>query len=270
MEMMEGCRLPELVFERTGPCWFCECESENNAKNEEDEDPESPDGQAEGPENGETNDASKLGINLKSEPSWPIKHKISEHDPMPEGEETRIVAAAHHLLPGNASVKKANSIHKYMVWKNRNPCKFKRQIGYDINAAENGIWLPGNYAVRKESKFGKNWSSFGDPFKDGYAQAAMKSSGGLQFHDAHPAYSSNVERTLNDVGRKLDAMWVDRSKCPVCGKDRDGQNDPPYGLVGRLNRLSYEHRKVLMFAAMNRKAIESGYYTSSRVRDLPK
>lgn len=264
MEMMEPAALPDLAVERTKPCWFCQGEG-SSKPNKETEDPPSPTGPFESAENGEHNDASVLGGNLGNRPKWSITHKVDPEDPIATGTSTEIVPAAHHLLPGNASVKKATPLHKYMVWNGTNPKGFKGPIGYDINSADNGVWLPGNYAVRKETDFGKNWSKFKDPFQNAYALAAMKNSGNLQLHDAHPAYNSNVLKTLEDVANKLDELWKDESKCPLCGDSLKDKLDPPYGLVGRLNSLSAEHRKPLLFTAANKKAINSGYYTSSRV-----
>ncbi len=265
MEMCESAALPDMVLQKAGPCWFCEEKPAEKLQNKENEDPPSPEGMKASLENGEHNDASALGVSIGSRPVWKISHKVSPEDPIEQGVETEVTPAAHHLLPGNASVKKATLLHKYMLWQGKNPLGFKGPIGYDINGAANGVWLPGNYAVRKDTDFGKNWSEFAELFKSGYAKAAMKSCGNMQLHDAHPAYNAKVLNTLLNVAKKLDAKWVDRSKCPVCGKDLKDQAEPPYGLVGRLNALSSEHRKVLVFTAHNHKAIASGYYTSSRV-----
>jgi hypothetical protein len=265
MEMLEMAALPDLALEKTDPCWFCDEKPAGGPNNNENESPPSPEGMTASAENSESNDATELGRNLGSRPSWNIRHKVDPEDPIEDGEETEIVPAAHHLLPGNASVKKAKGLHKYMLWQGKNPLSLSGPIGYDINNAQNGVWLPGNYAVRKETDFVKNWGEFKDPFKDAYAKAAMKNAGNLQLHDAHPAYNSNVLKTLEDVAKKLDEKWEDHKKCPVCGKEMKDGNRPPYGLVGRLNRLSGEHRKALVFPEKNRKAIRSGYVTSSRV-----
>jgi HNH/ENDO VII superfamily nuclease len=265
MEMLEPAALPDVVLERTKPCWYCQGEKPGEVDNKENEDPASPTGPLAGPENGEHNDASVLGGNLKNRPKWNISHKVEAEDPIAAGTETEVVPAAHHLLPGNASVNKAKALHKYMVWDGTNPKGYNNAIGYDINGADNGVWLPGNYAVRKETDFGKNWSKFKDPFKNAYARAAMKNAGNLQLHDAHPSYNTNVLNTLLEIGRKLDELSKDESKCPMCGDDLKDKLEPPYGLVGRLNSLSAEHRKPLIFTAANKKAINSGYTTSSRV-----
>jgi len=268
MEMGEPAGFVPMMTQTTSPCWFCEEEPKTDLTNGEDESPASPEGQTEGAENGESNDASVLGKNLGDRPTWSIKHKVDPEDPIAAGESTNIVPAAHHLLPGGASVNKATGLHKYMLWKGKNSLGLSGPIGYDINSAPNGVWLPGNYAVRKDTVFNKTWGDFKDPFKNAYARAAMKNAGNLQLHDAHPAYNSNAKQTLLDLAKKLDEMWQDRSKCPVCKKDMKDKNRPPYGLVGRLNMLSGEHRKTLIFPEQNRKAINSGYVTSSRVLDV--
>lgn len=265
MEMMEPAKLPDIVMKKTTPCWFCEEKPKDDRTNKEEEDPESPQGAVAGPENSETNDASKLGGNLPSRPNWHIPHKVDPEDPIPDGTKTDIVPAAHHLLPGNASVKKASDLHKYMLWNGDNSLGLSGPIGYDINCTQNGVWLPGNYAVRKDTDFKKNFSKFQDPFKNAYAQAAMEKSGDRQLHDAHPEYNSNVLSTLADVATKLDAQFKDRSTCPICKNKLQDANRPPYGLVGRLNELSAEHEKAVRFPKLNSKAIGSGYITSSRV-----
>jgi hypothetical protein len=48
--------------------------------------------------------------------------------------------------------------------------KAKGNIGYNVNARTNGVWLPGNYGVRP-------W--------------------GAQFHDAHKQYSKFVRKVLD-------------------------------------------------------------------------
>lgn len=265
MEMLESVALPDFAIEKSGPCWFCEEKHKGKLENSETEDPPSPEGMTESPENSEHNDASTLGQRLRSRPKWFIKHKVAPEDPIQAGEQTEVGAAAHHLLPGNASVKKAAALHKYMLWQGKNPLGLMGPIGYDINNAENGVWLPGNYAVRKDTDFKKNWGEFEEPFKDAYAKAAMKNASDRQLHDAHPKYNDKVLKTLQDIAGKLDANWQDRSKCPVCKEKLENQNRPPYGLVSRLNRLSKEHEKALVYTATNRRAINSGYFTSSRV-----
>jgi hypothetical protein len=275
MQMMEPTALPGLVLEKTEKCWFCDQKPKKPKKNKEKEDPASPTGKRASRENSEHNDSSALGKALKKRPTWTIDHKVQidrkvqMEDPIKQGEKTNIVPAAHHLIPGGASLNKAGSLHKYMVWKGKNvKPPFAGPIGYDVNCRQNGVWLPGNYAVRRGTEFKKSWGKFRDPFKSAYAQAAMKKAGNLQLHDAHPKYNDNVREILVFVGKKLEETWTDRKKCPVCKDDLKDQGDPPYGLVGRLHRLSGELKKALIFPRKNTKAITSGYITSSRVNDV--
>lgn len=275
MEMLEKIALPDVTLASDGDCWFCKQEPEEDQTtlaNEEDESPPSPEGKAAGAENEETNNASALGKNLEDEPEWKISHSLHEEDPIADGETTKIVPAAHHLLPGNASVNKAEALHKFMLWKGKNDLNFSGPIGYNINNAKNGVWLPGNYAVREGTRFEKTWSEFKKGFQNQYAKQAMKNAGSIQFHDAHRRYNSNVKKTLLDIAEKLDAKSNKGEKCPVCGKDipedANKKKRPPYGLVQRLNYLSTEHQKALKHPAQNQKAISNGYYTSSRVKSV--
>ncbi|HEX2956692.1 MAG TPA: AHH domain-containing protein, partial [Chitinispirillaceae bacterium] len=212
MEMMESIKLPDLALEKKGPCPYCEEEpSSDKIENKEVESPLSPEGMDEGPENSETNDASLLGAALKNRPTWKISHKVDDEDPIKQGQKTDIVPAAHHLLPGNASVKNATALHKYMLWQGKNELGLSGPIGYDINNEQNGVWLPGNYAVRewtgpkddrRKTEWGKNWSKFGDNFRLAYAKNAMKAAEDLQLHDAHSVYNDKVRSTLEDIAEK--------------------------------------------------------------------
>jgi hypothetical protein len=270
-QVLQPVGLPDIVLDKTEKCWFHDQDPQDQVQNDEVESPASPESTVEGPENSEHNDASELAKSLTKASSpkptdWTIKHKVHKDDPIAVGEETKVSAAAHHLLPGGAAVNKASGLHKYMVWKKKNTLHFSGPIGYNINNALNGIWLPGNYAVRKETDFKKNWSDFSPEFQNAYAIKAMEGSLGKQLHDAHTAYNANVLATLNEVARKLDANWVEEDPvCPVCGKDLKDTRPPPYGLVGRLNALSQEHKKPLEHPSQNLAAIGNGYYTSSRV-----
>ncbi len=242
-------------------CWFCE-EKSNHKVTDIDADPETNDSDSEDdvPENDEKNDASKLGSNLGSQPSWTIT--------CPEQEiETKVMAAAHHCIPGNASLKKCKNLLKYMK-EGQSPVNLSGDIGYGINHKKNGVWLPGNYNVRSgKEHYKKNWGAYtgvsGDKFKNNYAIESMKKSG-LQFHDAHPAYSENVLDTLTDIVRKLGKP---KDTCPICEKKLD-KTRPPYGLVGRLDFVSGEHRTMIttMGKKRGKKFVESGYFTSSRVK----
>lgn len=235
-----------------GACWACEAPPPEDPKpNDLAEDPDS----ASAAENNLHNDSSKLGRNLGRRPSWNIT--VSDRDAS-GGTVTRsvtVVPGAHHLIPGNASLKKTPSLLALME---KQKGKVREDIGYDVNGAKNGIWLPANYGVRSDSEFGKAWSAYG--FQNDYALAAMKRAG-AQFHDAHPDYSRNVQRTLRALADKIKLQAPE--KCGICEKEISDKARPPYGLVGRLDGVSRQHRAFLA-GPVRKWPLASGYYTSAR------
>src|SRR5690349_16441988 len=229
-------------------CWFCQQKPESTeVTNDLAEDPNSLGGPPAIPENDVANDSSALGSNLGNRPDWAITA------PNDEEQEATIVPAAHHLIPGNASYKRAPELHKY-VSGDKN--LIQSDIGYNVNCAENGVWLPGSYGVHPGATTtgNKKWSKY--KYQDAYAIKAMKAAG-AQFHDAHPKYSTNVKNTLCSLAEKLDAMYEKNDgNCPVCGKkasDDAGKLTPPFGLVGKLNGISASHRTMLKGRKMRQK-----------------
>ena len=243
------------------PCWFCSERPTWNLQNNETADPDTSDSEAEDgvPENDETNCSSALGVNLGSPPQWKI-------DCPDTGKKTTVVPGAHHCIPGGASLAKATALHDFM--RKGGPFNLASDIGYDVNARENGVWLPANYGVRSQNDhYTKNWSSFSPTFKQQYAERAMAKASGAQFHDAHPKYSKNVLKTLEALAEKLGEP-VD--KCPVCKKKYENGVTPPFGLVGRLNQISSHHRRLITAsnASDAKTYATNGYYTSSRVKTM--
>lgn len=240
------------------PCWFCSEQPTWDLKNEEVADPETADSESEDgvPENDETNCSSALGQNLGSPPSWSVACPDS-------GKASAVVPGAHHCIPGGASLAKATLLHDFM--RKGGPFNLASDIGYNVNARPNGVWLPANYGVRAGSNgYTKNWSSFNPVFKQTYAERAMKAASGAQFHDAHPRYSKNVLKSLEALAEKLGEP---KDKCPVCKKKFANGVPPPFGLVGRLNGIS-AHHKLLITTANPKDAktyASEGYFTSSRV-----
>jgi len=157
--------------------------------------------------------------------------------------------AAHHLIPGNASLKNSELfMSEEYLWKDG---KAKGNIGYDINTKANGLWSPGNYGVRP-------WGTEGSKFEAGnrgleakdFAFAAMET-WGTQFHDAHPKYSEFVKDCLDKVFDKLEAqeeIWCleakKREKSPE-------EKDPLYPLVRRLDTISARMKRMLEFPTTN-------------------
>lgn len=163
------------------------------------------------------------------------------------------VVAAHHLIPGKASLalsklkpfmKEGGSVKtdSGKSW------KIACHIGYNINGAHNGIWLPGNYAIRKPTKSwykspdaSKTWSQLGGhPWCINYVASVSKITQ-RQFHDTHEKYSEAVEELLNKIATKLHAH---QDKCEKCAKEKN-KITPPYFIKQRLYNISnYLHRQL--------------------------
>lgn len=257
--------------ELTSPCWFCEEQKKDKGKelkNDEKADPDTSnaDKPDEVPENDIKNSSSVLGDKLlKSEkqdepPQWIIRNPL--RDNLDEAA-TTVVPGAHHCIPGNASFLKANQLLQFV----RKGKHYSSDIGYSINHENNGVWLPGNYAVRASAKeFGKKtWTNQSKEFQNKYVERACEESGGRQFHDAHRKYNQRCLSSLNALGAKL--RKPNMEKCPVCEKKLQKQR-PPFGLVKKLDLISSKYKTKLLHPT--KKDIDNGFYTSSKMRDLYK
>jgi hypothetical protein len=184
-----------------------------------------------------------------------------------ETEEYDLQYAPHHLIPGNASLKGSavvpfmgddDTIADYVAEGTASKIKEGRSIGYDVNAADNGQWLPSPYALSMRNEWpsekdvevvkkrkGIDLGPVTEAFKQAYVAAAIEESG-AQFHMSHEPYSEKVQEILKAVGARL-KLLSDGSHCPIAkkSKDKDGKFDPPYGLVARLNVLSDNMRRLV-------------------------
>lgn len=152
--------------------------------------------------------------------------------------------AAHHLIPGNASLAaKACNLYKYMVKgktvksKSGKSWKIKANIGYNVNGAHNGVWLPGNYGIRKGTSpiKKKKWGDLVNSHTDwclNYVVAVTKKNG-AQFHDSHAEYSKAVLKLLNAISEALLGHQIGCTDC----KKKD-EVPPPYRIKTRLYNLS--------------------------------
>jgi hypothetical protein len=189
------------------------------------------------------NDAGKLGNALGGKPDAKELYI--------GGNSFDAAVAAHHLIPGNASLKKSKLfLSKKYLWKDGNA---KGNIGYNINNEVNGVWSPGNYGVRP-------WGSGGLAFQ---AQTGIEpkilafraiEKWRTQFHDAHEDYSEFVKNSLNELFNKLkrqEVIW-----CPEAKKESDNpeEKSPMYVLVSRLNTISLRMKKFLTFPTTNWKS----------------
>lgn len=193
-----------------------------------------------------------------------------------EGTESRypLTCAAHHLIPAQASLAKSELL-PWLIKKGETgtiksgkstqkvPGEVDNHVGYDVNGAENGVWLPGPYAMKRI------WAAFagGDDEEEeepdtpeatepegpvgaspetqfDYAVAAMILADG-QFHDSHPEYSKKVKDMLDKIAARLDAIAIPES-CEKCAERiAEGGVPAPYTLITRLNGVSSRLRSFL-------------------------
>jgi hypothetical protein len=137
-------------------------------------------------------------------------------------------------------------------------------IGYNVNGAHNGVWLPGNYAIRAANPVNplkKNWGDVSDAdFKTKYMVAAMRKVGGKQFHDAHPDYNAAVRDTLDKISV---ALFSHLDTCEECKGNSDGKINPPY----RMKKLLYARSAYLKTLCVGGPSSWKGsYFTSSPLK----
>jgi hypothetical protein len=174
--------------------------------------------------------------------------------------------AAHHLIPGEASLAPSD-LKPFMTRgesvtvttrKGQKSKTISRFIGYNVNGAHNGVWLPGNYFIRARNSpiKGKSWGDLGDhPWCLNYAAAVSKAAGG-QIHDAHTKYSAAVKKLLNKI-----ACILGQHECDEC---RPSEINPPFRIKLRLFALSRYLRTQVTAAP---EAWKRPWFTSDRWRD---
>lgn len=232
---------PENVakIEHDEDCFFCRSKEkpsdpETNELEEHYQDDEPPEGDLKF-----KNDSSKLGTALKNSGEPRVEKTVYL-----DGQAYEVIPAAHHLIPGKGSLAESRLFRcEDYIWKDR---KVHGNIGYNINASPNGVWLPGNYAQRPWGPSGTKFkAATGQEPKD-YAIAAMKAFGG-HFHDAHPDYDEFVKEVLNKIHEKLTST-ASNLRCPEAAKRAEvppEERTPMYVLVTRLNTISKRMRRIL-------------------------
>ena len=189
------------------------------------------------------NDSEALGNNLRREGiDWPSLGKeltdellmLDLHPNASTGAEDPFVFAAHHLIPGNASlVKSALMDDGHLVAEGNHP----KNIGYNINQARNGVWLPGNYAFKEGA-----WKRLPPAKKRDYAYAMMRACR-FQFHDSHDDYSGWVRDVLAEIAAKVATQ--ESIICTEARKKKPEKEHVLNGLVARLNTVSQRLRRYL-------------------------
>ncbi len=165
---------------------------------------------------------------------WTLKHTVYncrfKKIDLPDNH--KITPNPHHLIPGNESLKEAEKLLKW-IYASEN--HIEEDIHYDVNNAENGIWLPSNNSMRGNS----DWKC--ETVKLTYANAAQPGRG--CFHDRHIDYSRFVQKLLNKIADKMG------HKDAICQYNTEKSGDkfkPPYALVPRLNGVSQRLKSYLV------------------------
>jgi A nuclease family of the HNH/ENDO VII superfamily with conserved AHH len=177
--------------------------------------------------------------------------------------------AAHHLIPGNASLYQAkNRLQNYLlqgkaVKAGGKSWTIKYHIGYNVNGAHNGVWSPGNYAIRAHaSPTGKSWGKMiNQDWQLNYVAACVKATG-RQFHDAHTQYNTAVLKLMNKIAEKLE---FHQAHCKKCEAKSGGKIPPPYLIKQRLYNLSNYFKQNLCASPSSWRR---PWFTSDRWRDV--
>ncbi|MGH9425695.1 MAG: hypothetical protein ACRD2L_05235, partial [Terriglobia bacterium] len=182
-----------------------------------------------------------------------------------KGGDFPFTVAAHHLIPGNASLYNEEvGLINYLedggeVESNKGKKRtIEGHIGYDVNGSHNGVWLPGNYAIKtalKKRKIkgktykaragttpvsGVSWEELEtdhEPWQYAYVAGACRAAEG-QFHDSHEKpYSESVSENLNKIATAF-ATHLD-TECRFCKKKKI---PPPFRIKERLFAASKKLR----------------------------
>jgi hypothetical protein len=186
------------------------------------------------------NDAGTLASNLSLKPEYQTR----SDDPHFPRQPLAVTVAAHHLIPGNAALKKSQIFQgKQLIWQDG---KTNGNIGYDINRGQNGVWLPGNYAIRPWGPLGAAFIATHGPLSDRHYAFAAIVVAEAQFHDAHETYSQVVLDALDRLHAKLAA--ISSGSCPEAPKQDPATRSLP-ALIGRLDAISWNLRRMVTFPA---------------------
>ena len=166
--------------------------------------------------------------------------------------------APHHLIPGNESLK-GSALISFLgddgtieEFKGGQSSMIKEgfSCGYDVNVADNGVWLPSPYALSMQNDWpsepgikvikkrsGLELGDTTESFKRAYVAESIEETG-LQFHMRHKEYSTEVQNILGAIAERLYGMAF--GNCPIADKSNSGDDkfDPPPGLAARLHVLS--------------------------------
>ena len=175
---------------------------------------------------------------------WEAKAGVLEDFPV------KMAAAPHHIIPGKAAMDPST----VETWTREEKGKIKEDVGYNVDCAQNGIFLPHlpeiYFTRRKEGTdikmsdyYGQKWKDLSPSAKESIGFLVMRETS-LQMHytdhddpyahvDNETSYDSEAKQECNHVAdlMRLKAL---QAKC----KDGDGKVNPPYGVVNMINSKS--------------------------------
>lgn len=199
--------------------------------------------------------------------------------------------APHHLIPGNESLKGSKIVNylgdddvikNYKKRGNKSEIKKGQSVGYDVNQAENGVWLPSPYALSNTNQWpsikgiqvilkrlGEIYHDQTEEFKHAYVAAAIEVSGGRQFHMRHTDYSNEVRDILDAMGTRIKLM--SQHECPVAKKNVEKEKyDAPVGLTAHLNLLSANLERFLIGNQWHKPLYADNHMMEEYIKSLEK
>jgi hypothetical protein len=215
--------------------------------------------------NGDLKDEKVLGSNLASTADITSDKAVGNVFPLSGGGDSttgweaepgvledfavKLAAAPHHIIPGKAAMAPSR-LEKWTMAGD----KIKEDIGYSIDCAQNGIFLPHLpeiYWTRHVKKtktpmaqfYGQTWAGLSDSAKSTIGDVVMGETS-LQMHytdhddpyvhvDNDTNYDDECKRECNELADLMQLFEIN-AKC----KDSDGKLNPPYGLVHMINARS--------------------------------
>jgi hypothetical protein len=240
-----------LITEHTSKCELCTDpktppKKKSNADANWEEDP----GAAIGNSSGDLEDAMTAPPYRDPRPKdWKISGTVAKTT----FNDHLVVPNPHHLIPGNESLKQSNVLD----WIFESD-KITADVGYDVNNAENGVWLPSNNGMRGNPKWGNQ------DVKKWYVLNAMDEAEG-HFHDRHgDPYSKTVTKILNKIADRMNGVKILNMDCPYNNKKAKNSDkfEPPFYLYVRLNGVSARCKKHLTHTAKQQRFL----YTSKLVK----
>ena len=276
MQLGESIGLSDFVSEDVHNKKVCPWHNPNPAGKSKVMDPQTPNEDTDAmPENLGT----KLGTNLGNRPEgelW-LEYEQGYEYHFEQGEKKKMVQsysknnkyqfcydlqfAPHHLIPGNESLKDSTVVsflgdeNAIQNFGSKSYIKEGKSVNYDVNHADNGVWLPSPYALSNSNQWpsasgikiiirdSKSAAKETQDFVRAYVAAGIEETG-CQFHMRHVDYSAEVAKVLDEIGSRLKKMVS--TYCPIAKNSKDKKKvDPPMGLPVRLNVLSNNLRRLL-------------------------